>query len=209
MKFNRIGFYFGSFNPMHIGHLFVIEEALKIAIDKLYIIVSPQSPFKNKYDLAPFEDRLEMAKLVVNKKGLVGRVEVVDWERDRYPSYTIETLEYAKKLLGIDNEYVIFMGLDNFVSIDTWKYSENIVRNYSIHVIPRDTEDAVGIIRSKTDTLKKLFGKVKSVSYGNPFNMLSISATDLRKMLREGKDLPEGLIIKDVEEYIKEKKLYI
>ena len=120
-KFNRVGLYFGSFNPMHVGHLFVIEEALKTTIDKLYIIVSPQSPFKDTRDLASFDDRLNMTKITIEEKGLNDRVEVVDWERDRYPSYTIDTLEYAKEHLGRDNDYIIFMGLDNFLSIDSWK----------------------------------------------------------------------------------------
>lgn len=209
-KNNEIGFYFGSFNPIHIGHLFVIKQALREGqVNKLYLIVSPQSPFKNIADLAPFDDRINMAKLAIAENHLEDKVEVVDWERDQYPSYTIDTLNHAKKLLGEDNEYTIFMGLDNFLSIDTWKCGNIILGEYNIHIIPRDCENPVKVISDKLVDLYEWYEKVKGVTFGNPDESISICATDIRKFFSKNQDLPKGLIPKSVEEYIKKKKLYI
>ena len=193
---------------MHIGHLFVIEKALKTAIDKLYVVVSPQSPFKSMYDLASFNDRLEIAKATIKDRGLEDRVEVVDWERNNYPSYTIDTLEHAKKLLGENNEYTIFMGLDNFKSIDTWKCSNQIVSEYGIYIIPRDSENPTSIINEKITMLKEFYGNVKSITYSNPFESISISATDIRNILEKGEVLPKGVLSPSAIKYIQDKQLY-
>lgn len=208
MKYNRIGLYFGSFNPLHAGHLFVIEQALKTAIDVLFVVVSPQSPFKTKEELASFNDRVAMADLAIRDSGLKDRVRVVRWEMYRYPSYTIDTLELAKKLLGKDINITIFMGLDNFKSIDTWKCANEIVGEYGIYVIPRNSPDFVEVINEKIKQLKEFYGKVKSISYSSPLDSIDISATQIRKMISDEEKIPEGWLTPSELEYIKKKDLY-
>lgn len=204
--YNIIGLYFGSFNPMHIGHLYVIRKALKTAIDKLCLVVSPQSPFKDVNTLASYSDRVEMAKLTIKDAKLDDRVEVVLWEKDKYPSFTIDTLKEASETYK-NQEIVIFMGLDNFLEIDKWKDPKDILENYSIYVIPRDMEDVGSVIANKTEELKKITPNIKSIGYSNPYDMLSISATEIRKAIKEDKWY-RGALTENVEKYIKENKLY-
>lgn len=208
--FNRIGIYSGSFNPIHVGHAFVINEALKLAIDKLYIVVSPQSPFKEKEDLISFDDRLEMVRLSIKDSGIPeDRVEVVDWERNEYPSYTIDLLQKVKEMFP-EKEITLFMGLDNFLSIDLWKASDKLLSDHTIYVIPRDCADASDIINKKIAELKEWYhDNVKGVAYSNPYNNISISATEIRSIIESGQKIPQGLIAPSVEKYIVENKLYI
>lgn len=207
MKFNKIGLYFGSFNPMHVGHVHVVKQALKIAIDKLCLVVSPQSPFKDLKTLAPYDDRIEMARLTLKDNKLDDRVEVVKWEKDKYPSFTIETLKEASKIYE-GQELVMCMGLDNFLEIDKWKDPKDLLEKYSIYVIPRDTDDVSSVISKKVHELKKnITEDIKSVSYSNPFDTISVSATEIRKYIEKGKFF-NGLLTPSVENYIKEKKLY-
>lgn len=208
MKFNRVGLYFGSFNPMHVGHLFVVRKALETAIDTLFVVVSPQSPFKSLEELAPFNDRVAMAKLAIRDSNLQDRVKVVQWEMARYPSYTIDTLEFAKKILGSDVDITIFMGLDNFKSIDTWKCANEIVGEYGLFIIPRDCPNFEDIINDKIAQLTEFYGKIKSISYSNPFDSLNMSATEIRKMIANDEMIPAGILTPSVLEYIKDKNLY-
>ena len=86
--------------------------------------------------------------------------------------------------------------------------NNKILEEFSLYVMPRDNEDPAKTISDKTESLKKDYGKIKSISYANPFKTLSISATDIRKILSEGETLPDGLVTKNVENYIFEKKIY-
>mgnify|MGYP000198092042 CR=1 FL=1 len=106
----RIGLYFGSFNPIHEGHIFVVQKALETGIDKLFLVVSPQSPFKPLSELVSFNDRLSMAKIAIKSHNLNNKVEAVDWEEYMYPSYTAHTLQKDVPVLR-KNEVIIFMGL--------------------------------------------------------------------------------------------------
>lgn len=206
-KFNRIGLYFGSFNPMHIGHLHVVRMALKSDIDKLCLVVSPQSPFKDARTLGPFDDRLEMARLTIKDNGLDDKVEVVRWEQDKYPSFTIETLNEASKTYQ-GQELVMVMGLDNFLDIDKWKNGKEILENYSIYVVPRDTQDVAQDINLKIEDIKKnLTEHVKEVKYSDPLDTVTIAATDIRKGIEKGEFIP-NFLSPNVENYIKEKHLY-
>lgn len=207
-KFNRIGLYFGSFNPIHEGHFHVINTALSTTIDKLYLVVSPQSPFKPISELAPFEDRLEMARIAIKEHNLNDFVEVVDWQKHMYPSYTGKTLRESVPMLK-DNEIVIFMGLDNFLTIDKWKEPDYILETCAIFIIPRDTNDAPKIILEKQKELEQNITKnIKGISYSNPLKTFDMSATEIRTLLDVGENV-DGMLTNGVQKYLKEKKLYI
>ena len=207
MKYNRIGVYFGSFNPIHEGHIHIVETALKACIDKLYLVVSPQSPFKPLSELASFHDRLTMARLAIDEHGLGDKVEVVDWEEHLYPSYTATTLKSEVPILR-ENEVVIFMGLDNFLSIEKWKEPQYILKNYIIDVIPRGNADVIGIIQNKVkelhDTITPYF---KGIVYSNPFSLVDISATEIRDRIAQNQSI-DGLTCTEVRNYIKTNSLY-
>ena len=206
-KFKKIGLYFGSFNPMHQGHCHVIKKALQTTIDKLYIVVSPQSPFKPLSELAPFKDRLEMARLTIKENGWENKVEAVDWEEHMYPSYTAHTLREAVPMLK-DNDVVIFMGLDNFMSIEKWKELDYILSEYSIYIIPRECDDTSKIVNKKIEELKHIVTpNIKSVSYSNPMEMFDMSATQIRVKIQNNESI-DDMLSKSVVNYIKDNNLY-
>ena len=202
-----IGIYFGSFNPMHKGHCHVINTALKTTISKLYCVVSPQSPFKPLSELAPYDDRLAMANLTKENNGWGDRVEIADWEKHLYPSFTAHTLQKELPSLN-DDKITIFMGLDNFLTLDKWREFEYILENFGIYVVLRGDENAEVQIHQKIDEFKSKNIKVKSISYNNPLEKVHLSATSIRERLSKGEDVGDD-ICENVKNYIKEKNLYI
>lgn len=207
MKFNHIGLYFGSFNPIHNGHLWVIEKALNTTIDKLYLVVSPQSPFKPLSELAPFEDRLEMVRLAIKSKGLEEKVEAVNWEEHMYPSYTAKTLQAAVPMLQ-ENKITIYMGLDNFLTIDKWKEPQYILENFGIYVIPRGEENSIDLITNKVKELREnVTTNLKGITYSNPFDVFNMAATNIREKICLNESI-DNMTVKEVIDYIQKKNLY-
>lgn len=204
----HIGIYFGSFNPIHKGHMFVIKKALETGIDRLFLVVSPQSPFKPLSELAPFKDRLEMAKISVKSYNIENKVEAVDWEEFMYPSYTAHTLQKEVPIL-MENDVTIFMGLDNFLTIDKWKEPNYILENYGIHIIPRGEDFKEHLITDKIEQLKEnVTTNIKSVTFSKIEHTINISATEIRNKIRSNENIND-IISDNVLNYIKDNKLYI
>lgn len=135
MPTKNIGLFFGSFNPIHIGHLIIANYMVEhTAMDEVWFVVSPQNPFKEKKSLANMYDRLEMANLAI---GTSDRLRVSDIEFSLpQPSYTIDTLTYLKEKYP----HVLFsliMGQDNLDGLHKWKNAEVLLRDYTITVYPR------------------------------------------------------------------------
>lgn len=203
----KIGIYFGSFNPIHEGHIFVVKKALETGIDKLFIVVSPQSPFKPLSELASFKDRLEMAKIAIKSHNIEEYVEAVDWEEYMYPSYTAHTLQKSVPMLQ-ENDTTIFMGLDNFLTLDKWKEPDYILENYGIHVIPRGEDFEEQLIINKINDLKeKVTSNIKSITFSKIEHTINISATEIRNNIQNVEKL-KNIIDTNVLNYIIDKNLY-
>jgi nicotinate-nucleotide adenylyltransferase len=169
----KTGLFFGSFNPIHIGHLAIAQYFLnESGLDQVMFIVSPQNPFKANEVLIPAEKRLEMVSRSIadNPKLAVSDIE---FRLDK-PSYTYKTLEALKELYASD-ELTILMGTDTLEHLHTWKNPEKIL--------------AFPILAYQ-----------RSKSFTNPYSdqphirimetpLLDISATVIRKMLEENKDI--------------------
>jgi nicotinate-nucleotide adenylyltransferase len=131
----QIGLFFGSFNPVHIGHLAIANYLVEFAaIDQLWFVVSPQNPHKKKENLLNDYDRLEMMHLAVDSDI---RFRVCDAEfRLPKPSYTIDTLTHlSEKYPG--HKFSVIMGSDNLLNFHRWKNYEQIISQYGIIVYPR------------------------------------------------------------------------
>lgn len=203
----KIGLYFGSFNPIHEGHIFVVKKALETGIDKLFLVVSPQSPFKPLSELASFKDRLEMAKIAIKSHNIEDKVEAVDWEEYMYPSYTAHTLQKSVPMLQ-ENDTTIFMGLDNFLTIDKWKESNYILENYGIHIIPRGDDFEERLITDKIKQLREnVTPNLKSVTFSIIEHTINISATEIRNRVRNNEKI-ENIIDCNVLNYIINNDLY-
>lgn len=186
------GLLFGSFNPIHIGHLAIANYMLEFSEMKdLWMIVSPHNPLKNKQSLAPDYHRLEMVKVAL---GEYTRIKASDIEfKMSKPSYTIDTLTYLKEKYPQRN-FALIMGADNLVSLKKWKNYSEILANYPIFVYPR-----LGVT---VDTLE-FSGNITVTQ--SP--IMDISSSFIRNAIKEGKDMRYFLHEK-VHEYILECNLY-
>jgi len=189
--------YFGSFNPIHIGHTAIANYAVTAGLaDELWFIVSPQNPFKPADSLVSPNDRLEMVRIAIERSGLEERVFACDVELHLpTPSYTIQTLE-ALWISHPDHEFSILMGSDNFACIGKWKEAERILEKCPVYVYER-----LGRIPIEIPHNLYNINRIPDVP------LLEISSTQLRKMLAEGKYIP-ALLPPGVYDYIKAHGLY-
>lgn len=170
----RIGLFFGSFNPVHIGHLAIANYLVEYGnIDQLWFVVSPQNPHKKKENLLNDYDRLEMMHLAAKDEH---RFRVCDVEfRLPKPSYTIDTLTHLSEKYP-DHSFSIIMGSDNLVNFHRWKNYDQILRNYGILVYPRPGFDPQQAQIEDNYTLINA-------------PLMEISSTFIREGIRQGRDL--------------------
>ena len=188
----KTGLFFGSFNPIHVGHLIIAESALnETGLDEIWLMVSPQNPLKNKASLAGEFDRLKMAELAI---GNHPRIKASNFEFYLpKPSYTIDTLTHLKEKYP-KTDFSLIMGEDNLLQLPKWKNYEAILKYYSIMVYPR-------MLKEKSEV-----PKYENVTYFElPY--LDISATRIRELISKGKSV-QYQIGNDVWEYIKKHRLY-
>lgn len=131
----RVALFFGSFNPIHIGHLALANYIAEFTtVDEVRFVVSPQNPFKQNMDLLDDTIRLEMVASAIAE---YPKFSVTDIEFSMpKPSYTCDTLK-ALSAQEPDTEFILVMGADNIMSFGKWKNFQWIIDNYSLMVYPR------------------------------------------------------------------------
>ena len=137
----KTGLFFGSFNPIHIGHLLIANYfAEETDLDQVWFVVSPQNPFKTKNSLLDERHRLYMVNLAIedNYKLQASNIEF----HLPQPSYTIDTLAYLKEKYP-DHEFILIMGSDNLLSFKKWKNYEQILKSHRIYIYTRAEEDKI------------------------------------------------------------------
>lgn len=196
----RIGLYGGTFDPIHLGHLIVIENAInEMQLDRVIILPSSNPPHKKHKDKTKADIRVEMVAEAIkdNPKIILSSYE----SSNNMIKYTHDTLEHFTEKLN-DHEIFYLMGEDSFMTIDTWRNYEKIL-GYNIIVFARE-----GI--KKDSSLVK---KVKKVKKDNPNIFLidilniNISSTLIRSLAREGKSI-KYLVKDEVDYIIKNRNLY-
>ncbi|MEM7656671.1 MAG: nicotinate (nicotinamide) nucleotide adenylyltransferase [Bacteroidota bacterium] len=188
----RIGLFFGSFNPIHTGHLILAQTALnETDLDYIWFVVSPQNPFKLKKNLLPEYDRFRMVELAIEGQDrfLASNVEF-SLER---PSYTIDTLTHLREVYG-SYEFSIIMGQDNLQHLHKWKNYEALLKYYRFFVYPR-----VDSVSSEWDAHPHVH------SFEAP--LLNISATYIRQAVQADKAI-HFLVPEAVEAYIRDEALF-
>lgn len=137
----QIGLFFGSFNPIHIGHLIIANHLVEhSALDELWLVVTPQNPFKKKQSLLNNHLRLEMVHLAIADYPKL-RASDIEFHLPQ-PNYTIHTLAYLEEKYP-NLHFALIMGEDNLKSLHKWKNYEQILSNYPIYVYPRLSEGTV------------------------------------------------------------------
>jgi len=189
----KIGLYFGTYNPIHIGHLAIANYMVEFTdINQLWFVVSPQNPHKTNKKLLDDYQRLEMVHRAVEGDDRL-RASNIEFNLPK-PSYTIDTLVYLKEQHP-NFDFVILMGSDNLESFHKWKNYETIRENYGIIVYPRP-----GFDRSKIE-------KHKNITIAEDAPLMEISASFIRKAIRDGKDVRHFIPVKSWE-YLEEMNFY-
>jgi len=188
----KVGLLFGSFNPVHIGHLIVANfMAANTDLDAVWLVVSPQNPFKPSNALLHEFDRLHMVSLAVADNPNLG-VSNIEFSMPK-PSYTIDTLTYLQEKYP-SYEFVLIMGEDNLPLFPKWKNYERILEYHKVYVYPRS-----GSVMTEIPEMPKVtFVKAP---------VLDISATFIRKCIREEKSI-KYMVPDEVADYIQVHKLY-
>lgn len=183
----KIGLYFGSFNPVHVGHLIIANHALnETDLDKVWFIVSPQNPFKTESTLLNEYHRLHLLKLATEDDNRV-RVSDIEFHLTR-PSYTSNTLAFLQEKYP-EHNFVIIMGSDSFQNLKKWKNWESIVSNHEIIVYLRPGFKIENDIQSKLNILKA--------------PLLEISSTQIRELIAQKKSARYLVPDKAYEEILK------
>lgn len=167
----RIGLLFGSFNPVHTGHLILAEHfATRTDLAEVWLVVSPQSPFKAAADLLPEAQRLHLVALALQGNPRL-RAEDIEFGLPR-PSYTIATLD-ALRLRHPGPDFVLLMGADNLPGLPRWQEAARLLAEVDVYVYPRPGTDLPDLAK---------FPRVKVMAAP----LLDISATYVRQSLRAG-----------------------
>jgi nicotinate-nucleotide adenylyltransferase len=179
----KTGLFFGSYNPIHTGHLIIANYmANHTELDEVWLVVSPHNPLKDKSGLTNMYDRLEMAKLACEHADHI-RVSDIEFALPQ-PSYTIDTLTYLHEKYP-EKEFVLIMGADNLVSFKKWKNYEVLLKNYQIFVYPRPEANVAEWENHPAITFTET-------------PLMEISSTFIRKAIKEKKNvqffLPDKVI---------------
>jgi nicotinate-nucleotide adenylyltransferase len=190
----NIGLYFGTFNPIHIGHLIIANHMVENSdLDEIWMVVTPHNPFKKKSSLLDNHHRLEMVYLATKKYEKI-RPSDIEFNLPQ-PNYTINTLTHISEKYP-DYNFNLIMGEDNLKSLHKWRNYEAILDDYNVYVYPRISE---GIVENKF----KENAKIHRVDAP----IVQISSTIIRRGIKAQKNISPLLSTK-VWEYIDEMNFY-
>jgi nicotinate-nucleotide adenylyltransferase len=171
---NRIGLLFGSFNPIHIGHLILAEHfATRTDLSEVWLVVSPHSPFKEAASLLPDTERLRLVELALAGNPRL-RAEAIEFNLPR-PSYTIATLDALREQYPA-HDFVLLMGGDNLSGLPRWQEAARLLAEVDIYVYPRPGAGLPAL---------DAFPRVQIMAAP----LLDISATYIRESLRTGRSI--------------------
>lgn len=192
----KIGLFFGSFNPIHIGHLILANYLLENSdMEELWFVVSPQNPFKDKKSLLKDHNRLDMVQLALKNYPKM-RASNIEFSLPQ-PSYTVDTLAYLNEKYP-DYSFVLIIGEDNLPGLPKWKNAETLMNDYDIFVYPRLYEgrkkDTQSLLQRDNIHLAKA-------------PVIELSATEIRSMIKEGKNV-RPMLPPEVFEYLDGSSFY-
>ncbi|MBK7808212.1 MAG: nicotinate-nucleotide adenylyltransferase [Saprospiraceae bacterium] len=188
----KIGLFFGSFNPVHVGHMIIANHMVQYSdLDQIWMVVSPHNPLKNKASLAKDNDRYHLVQLAIGNNTKI-KASNVEFSMP-LPSYTIDTLTFLNEKYP-KHIFALIMGGDNLENIDKWKNYQQILDNYDIYLYKRTGHNP--------DKFSD-YPRVKKMDVP----LLDISATFIRQALHEGKSV-QYLVPDAVHDYLENSVMY-
>ncbi|HXJ99561.1 MAG TPA: nicotinate (nicotinamide) nucleotide adenylyltransferase [Gelidibacter sp.] len=190
----KIGLYFGTFNPIHIGHLIIANHLAEHSdLNQVWFMVTPQSPFKVKASMLNNHDRLEMVYRATKDYDKL-RPNAIEFGLPQ-PNFTVDTLAYLEEKYPT-HEFSLIMGEDNLKSFHKWKNYELILENHTIYVYPRLSE---GVVETQFDNHPKIH-RVEAP-------IMELSSTFIRNAIKNGKNV-KPMLPEHVWEYVDEMNFY-
>jgi nicotinate-nucleotide adenylyltransferase len=189
----KIGLFFGSFNPIHIGHLIVANVmATTTDLEQVWFVVSPQNPFKKSNTLLHEFDRLDMVEKAIADNAKLKTTDI-EFHLPR-PSYTIDTLIRLQEKYP-QHDFKLIIGEDNLAQFPNWKNHDKILEYFGLYVYPRPNSQPSILLQHSQVKLVKA-------------PMLDISATFIRDCIKNGKSI-RYMTPEIVEEYIVRKRFFV
>ena len=189
-----IGLFFGSFNPIHLGHTNLAEYIFRFSgVDEIWFIVSPRNPLKEQSELIDENLRLKMLQLATGDKDYLVASDI-EFDLPK-PSYTIKTLKTLSEIFPED-DFILLIGSDNMQIFDQWKDYQTILDDYSVLVYPREGYPY--------DEYEEMYPEMQILEEA-PF--FDVSSTQIRELIKNNQDVSHWLHA-DVYQFIKENNLY-
>jgi len=194
----KIGLYFGSFNPVHIGHIAIAGYMTEFtSLEQVWFVVSPHNPLKRKETLLADRHRLYMTQLAIGDNDKL-RASDIEFNLPS-PSYTTDTLAFLKEKHP-KNEFCLIMGEDNLYTLHKWKNAAELIKNFPIYLYPRPHSK-----RPASALLDKIIDTADIHSVNAP--LMDISGTFIRNGIKQGKDM-SYFLPSSVWKYIEEMHFY-
>ena len=192
----KVGLYFGTFNPIHIGHLIIANHMAEFSdLDEVWFVITPQSPFKVKKSLLDNHHRLRMVEEAIEDNFPKLKASTIEFNLPQ-PNYTVDTLVHLGEKYGDKYHFSLLMGEDNLKSFHKWKNYEVILEHHDIYVYPRISE---GIVNHQFLEHPKVHRVDAPI--------VEISSTFIRKNHKEGKNI-RPLVPPKVWTYLDEMNFY-
>ena len=190
----KIGLYFGTFNPIHVGHIIIANHLAENSdIDQVWMVITPHNPLKKKANLLEDYHRLHMVHLATEN---FDKIQPSDIEfKLSQPNYTINTLVHLEEKFP-KHEFALIVGEDNLESFNKWKNYEVILQNYDIYVYPRISENSIPEEFENHPRIKRVEAPI-----------IELSSTFIRNNIKEGKNI-QPMLHPKVWEYINHNLFY-
>lgn len=199
----KIGLYFGTYNPIHVGHLVIANYMADYTdLDQVWLVVTPQNPHKNKASLLSDYHRLAIVRIAVEGNNKL-QASNIEFDLPK-PSYTTTTLTYIKEKYP-EHDFSLIMGEDNLRTLHKWKNHEEIINNHKIFVYPRALTE-----QERNDQLvlktENSFEDHPNVTLCDA-PVMKVSSSFIRKSIKEKKDV-QYLLTEPVYKYVTEMHFY-